>query len=82
MNTYEYDSLMDDSPVAQRNLLRGAQRMVIKVVEAKFPALQTTAEHLVKQINSVEALDILVAQLTKAPDEHIAHWLLTNFTVQ
>lgn len=86
LSIYEYDSLMDDSPVAQRNLLRGSQQgarqMVLKVVEAKFPALQTLAEQLVTQINSVEALGILVTQVAKAPDEDIARWLLTNFTAQ
>ncbi len=86
LKTYEYDSLMDDSPKVLQSLakgkLLGAQQMLVHVVEIRFPALVETAEQLVTQISSVEALNILAAQIIKAPDENIAGWLLTNFTVQ
>jgi hypothetical protein len=85
LKTYEYDSLMDDSPKVQQSLMKGkvlgAQQMLVHVVETRFPSLVETAEQLVTQINSVEALNILATQIIKAPDENMARWLLTNFTV-
>jgi hypothetical protein len=79
-----YDSLMDDSPVAIRNRVRGelqgAQKMVIGVVEARFPTLTELARQRVTLIRDTEALNRLIKQAVTAPDENTLRWLLDSFT--
>lgn len=80
---YTYDSLMDDSPAAQRNRARGevwgTQRTVIKVVEARFPTLTSLAEQHITTISNVETLQRLVQQVATTPDENYLRWLLGTY---
>jgi flagellar biosynthesis/type III secretory pathway protein FliH len=54
------------------------QRVLVNIVKARFPALADLAQQKAMQINNAKALDILVQQLTSAPDEPTAHWLLST----
>jgi hypothetical protein len=76
---HTYDSLMDDSPVALRNQVKGAQKMVITFVEARFPSLVELAQQRVAAVGSLEMLPQLAHQVASAPDEATLRWLLDTY---
>jgi flagellar biosynthesis/type III secretory pathway protein FliH len=54
------------------------QRVLVNIVKARFPALADLAQQKTTQINHAKALDILVQQVSSAPDEPTARWLLST----
>ena len=53
------------------------RRILISVVKARFPALVELAQEQAMQINSPDALDLLVQKIATAPDEQMVLWLLS-----
>ena len=78
-----YDSLVDEDPEVQERVARGeirmAQKMIIGLVEARFPALIELAQERVTLIRSTDALSQLIKQVGTVPDEATARWLLNTF---
>ena len=78
-----YDSLVDEDPEVQERVARGeiqmAQKMIIGLVEARFPALIELAQERVTLIRSSDALSQLIKQVGTVPDEATARWLLNTF---
>ena len=81
-----YDSLVDEDPEVQEWVargkaegeIRGAQKMVVGIVQARFPALTELAHERVTLIRSTDALSRLVKLVATAPDEAAARWLLNT----
>lgn len=86
LKTYEYDSLMDDSPKVLEGVMKGevqgVQKMVIEAVEDKYPSLVGLAQEKVLLIQQPDLLRQLVKQIYHSPDEQTARWLLSTFTGQ
>ena len=78
-----YDSLVDEDPEVQERVARGeirmAQKMIIGLVEARFPALIELAQERVSLIRNTDALSQLIKQVGTVPDEATARWLLNTF---
>ncbi len=78
-----YDSFVDEDPEVQERVARGkiqiAQKMVVGLVEVRFPALTELAQARVTQIRNTDALDRLAKQVATVPDETTASWLLNTF---
>lgn len=78
-----YDSLMDQSSYVQRKKVegevQGAQKIVVGIVEARFPALTELAQQRVTLIRSTELLNQLAKQIATVPDEAMARWVLDTF---
>ena len=60
--------------------LQASRRMLVNVVKVRFPALAELAQQRTAQINKPDALELLVQQISTAPDEQTAHWLLNAST--
>lgn len=77
---YTYDSLLDQDPEIQERIakgeIRGAQKIVLDIVEARFPALGELAQERVTLIRNTDALGQLAKQVVTVPDEATARWLL------
>ncbi len=80
---HQYDSLLDEDPEIQeretRSEIRGAQKIVVDFVEARFPALTELAQQRVTLIENTEILSQLAKQIATVPDEDMARWLLDTF---
>jgi hypothetical protein len=80
---HQYDSLLDEDPEIQeretRSEIRGAQKIVVDFVEARFPALTELAQQRVTLIENTEILSQLAKQIATVPDEDTARWLLDTF---
>jgi len=59
--------------------LKASQRMVLDLIEVRFPQLSETAEQSVKRIKKLEALRQLGRQLAVAPDEAAARQVLSSY---
>jgi hypothetical protein len=60
--------------------IEGAQQMVAKVVQTRFPALLTLAERRVEEIADLALLEKLVLDIVVAPDkETVRHLLLSDY---
>jgi len=85
MHMYQYDSLLDEDPEIQERKtsseIRGAQKIVVDFVEARFPALTELAQQRVTLIENTEILSQLAKQIATVPDEDTARWLLNTFKV-
>ncbi|MFL5625809.1 MAG: hypothetical protein ACJ788_09490 [Ktedonobacteraceae bacterium] len=57
--------------------LRASQRILVNVVKARFPALAELAHQKARQINKPDVLTYLIEQVSTAPDETVARWLLS-----
>ena len=57
--------------------VQAMRRILISVVKARFPALVELAQEQAMQINSPDALDLLVQKIATAPDEQMVLWLLS-----
>ena len=77
-----YDSLVDEDPEVQERVARGeirmAQKMIIGLVEARFPALIGLAQERVILIKTIDALSLLAKQVATSPNEATARWLLNT----
>ena len=84
-----YDSLVDEDPEVQERVargeaegeIRGAQKIVVGLMEARFPALTELAQERVTLIRNTGALSRLAKQVATVPDEATARWLLGTFTI-
>jgi len=84
---YTYDSLLDQDPEIQERItrgeirgeIRGAQKIVLDIVEARFPALKKLAQERVTLIRNTGALSQLAKQVATVPDEGTLRWLLNTF---
>jgi hypothetical protein len=56
--------------------LQASRKLVVSVVAARFPNLAELARKRVAQINNIGALDLLIQQVSVAPDENTLRWLL------
>jgi hypothetical protein len=76
-----YDSLVDEEAQewVARGEIRMAQKMIIGLVEARFPALIELAQERVTLIRNTDALSQLINQVGTVPDEATARWLLNTF---
>src|SRR5258708_11129868 len=78
-----YDSFVDEDPEVQERVARGkiqiAQKMVVGLVEVRFPSLTELAQEKVTLIRNTDALDQLAKQVATIPDENTASWLLNTF---
>src|SRR6266480_345141 len=76
-----YDSLVDEEAQewVARGKIRMAQKMIIGLVEARFPALIELAQERVTLITNTDALSQLIKQVGTVPDEATARWLLNTF---
>jgi len=80
-----YDNLIEQDPKMKKmraeseakGELRASQRMLVKVVNARFPALAELARQQVKHIDNPDTLDLLAQKIGTAPDENTARWLLS-----
>jgi len=80
-----YDRLWEENPKVQqiraaseaKGEVQAMRRMLISVVKARFPALVELAQEQALQINSPDALDLLVQKIATAPDEQMVRWLLS-----
>ena len=84
-----YDSLVDEDPKVQERVargeaegeIRGAQKIVVGLIEARFPALSKLAQERVALIRDTGALSRLAKQVATVPDEMTASWLLNTFSL-
>ena len=78
-----YDSLVDEDPEVQERVakgeIRGAQKIVAGLIEARFPALAELAQERVTLIRDTDTLSRLAKQVATIPDEATARWLLNTF---
>ncbi len=76
-----YDSLVDEEAQewVARGEIRGAQKMVVGIVQARFPAPSELAQERVILIRNTGALSQLLKQVGTVPDEATARWLLNTF---
>jgi hypothetical protein len=79
-----YDSLLESDPEFQQMKaeirLESKREAVTELVEARFPALIEIAQQQVVRLTKLEALSLLLKQIGLAPDENIAHWILSTST--
>jgi hypothetical protein len=77
-----YDQLWEESPKVQRmrveSEIQELQRAIVKVVKARFPALEELAQEQITHINSLDKLDVFVQQVSTVPDENTTRWLLKS----
>jgi hypothetical protein len=59
--------------------LKDAQRMLVKAVEARFPALVAQAQERAECTGDAAELDNLIVEIIKAPDEAAAQRLLVEY---
>ncbi len=75
-----YDSLLDEDPDIQERIARakieGQQKLMLEVIQARFPALAEVAQKQVLHINESAKLSQLVKLMVNAPDEATARWAL------
>ena len=87
-----YDSLLDEDPyIQEREALARArgkaegkaeseiktlQRVVVTIVRGRFPQLVELAQQQVTRVDKPDALNLLVEQISTAPGEDTARWLL------
>ena len=79
-----YDPLWENHPKVKKiraeskaeGEIQTAQRDVVTVVKARFPALVELAQEKVAQINNPDVLNYLLEEVSAASNENIARWLL------
>jgi hypothetical protein len=82
-----WDSLIEQDPKMKQiraesrteGEVRASQRMVLDLIEVRFPQLSETAKQSVKRIKKLEALRQLGRQLAVAPDEATARQVLSSY---
>lgn len=53
------------------------RRVLVYVVKAQYPTLTELAQEKVERLSKPDALDLLVQQVSTAPNEETARWLLS-----
>ena len=59
--------------------IQGQQKLVVGLIEDRFPALKEIAEQKIIRLTEYVALRQLNRQIALAPDENIARWVLSTF---
>jgi hypothetical protein len=57
--------------------IRALQSALVTIVKARFPTLAELAQQKVAQINNPGALNLLLEQISTAPDEKMVRFLLS-----
>ena len=57
--------------------IRALQSALVTIVKARFPTLAELAQQKVTQINNPGALNLLLEQISTAPDEKMVRFLLS-----
>jgi len=89
-----FDKLWDESPMVQRmkeeseargeakgkaeGELAGSQKMLVSVINTRFPTLTELAQQRITQVHDTNVLNLLVRQVVIAPDENTIRWLLDS----
>lgn len=63
--------------VSQGELL-ALRRVLVYVVKAQYPTLTELAQEKAERFSKPDALDLLVQQVSTAPNEETARWLLSE----
>ncbi len=79
-----YDPLWEENPKVQRfraeskaqGELQALQRAVVIVTKARFPELVDLAQQKVTQIQQPDILNYLLEEVSSAPNEEVARWIL------
>jgi len=58
--------------------VKGLQVAVIEIVRRRFPSLLDIAQQRVERVRKPDALSQFVGQISTAPDEATAAWLITT----
>jgi hypothetical protein len=76
-----YDPLWEEHPKVKKiqaeSEIRALQSAVVTIVKARFPTLAELAQQKVAQINNSGALNLLLEQISTAPDEKVVRFLLS-----
>jgi len=90
-----FDQLFEESPMIQqlrekyleqgiqkksREELQRLQRMLVNLVQTKYPDLSEFAQQQANHFNNPDILELLIQQVMAAPDANTARWLLTSST--
>ena len=59
---------------------RTFRRALVTMIQARFPNLAEFAQQRVELLDKPAALDLLIQQISMAPDADIARWLLDSST--
>jgi hypothetical protein len=77
-----YDSLLESDPEIQQKIaesqIQGQRRIVMVLVEARFPALVEIVQQHVVRMSKEEQLDQLTKIIALAPDEKTARWAINT----
>ena len=79
-----WDNLIEQDPKMKKmraesrakGLVEGLQSAIVTAVRVRFPHLTELAQQKVTRINKPDALNLLLEQVTAAPDEASARLLL------
>lgn len=83
------DDLFEQNPYVQKRkeeereigrkegLTEGLQGAFVIIVARRFPPLAELAQERIVKVTKLDQLDLLLRQVVTAPDEAIAHWILT-----
>jgi hypothetical protein len=76
-----YDPLWEEHPKVKKiqaeSEIRALKSAVVTIVKARFPTLAELAQQKVAQINNSGALNLLLEQISTAPDEKVVRFLLS-----
>src|SRR5712692_519506 len=81
-----YDPLWEEHPKVKKiraesrteGEIRALQRMLVNIVKARFPSLAELAQQEITKIDNPAVLNLLAQQISTAPDESVARWLLSS----
>lgn len=58
--------------------IEALQQVVVEIVQGRFPPLTELAEQKVTEVREPKVLHLLVKQVSTAPDEATARWVLST----
>ena len=81
-----YDPLWEEHPKVKKiraesrteGEIRASQRMLVNIVKVRFPSLAELAQQEIAKIDNPAVLNLLAQQISTAPDESVARWLLSS----
>ncbi len=87
-----YDRLWEDNPKIQRmraeskaegiaegiaeGEVQTLRRVLVNIVSARFPELIELAQQRADKLDGPDALEMLIQQISTAPDKNVARWML------
>ena len=76
-----YEPLWEKHPKVKKiqaeSEIQALQSALVTIVKARFPTLAELAQQKVSQINNPGALNLLLEQISTAPDEKMVRFLLS-----